>query len=150
MKVSRPVAEALAAEHPERIEPATARVRQRIQAGYKPRSQSGMVVDAVRNPEKYDVLLPVSPEPASGRTLNAGRSPARPVVEEAQPLTAEEQVGFIRTMLKVKLSRPLRVEVETALQALSPQGLALLAEVARKATGRELVDMPRTPFLTDP
>ena len=150
MKVSRPVAEALAAEHPERIEPATARVRQRIQAGYKPRLQSGMVVDAVRNPEKYDVLLPVSPEPASGRTLNAGRSPARPVVEEAQPLTAEEQVGFIRTMLKVKLSRPLRMEAETALQALSQQGLALLAEVARKATGRELVDMARTPFLTDP
>ena len=150
MKVSRPVAEALAAEHPERIEPATARVRQRIQAGYKPRSQSGMVVDAVRNPEKYDVVLPSVSAPVSAPALQPPRTSIKRTVEASQPLTAEEQAGFIRMMLKVKLSRPMKADAEAALEVLSPQGLGLLAEVARKSTGQELVDMARTVLLTEP
>jgi len=150
MKVSRPVAEALAAEHPDRIAPATARVRQRIQAGYKPRSQSGMVVDAVRNPEKYDVLLAETPSSSAVKAPNAGRVLPKLPNEEAAPMTAEEQVGFIRTMLKVKLSRPMKADAQAALDGLSPQGLGLLAEVARKATGQELVDMARTLLLTEP
>lgn len=150
MKVSRPVAEALAAEHPERIEPATARVRQRIQAGYKPRSQSGMVVDAVRNPEKYDVVLPGSGDPAAAPTSRAVRVQRMTAAAEAQPLTVEEQAGFIRTMLRLKLSRAMKGEAEVALEGLSPQGLGLLAEVARTSTGQELVDMARTVLMTEP
>ena len=148
--MSRPVAEALAAEHPERIEPVTARVRQRIQAGYKPRSQSGMVVDAVRNPEKYDVVLPGSGDAAPASTSKAVRVQKLVPVVEAQPLTAEEQAGFIRTMLRLKLSRAMKTEAEVALESLSPNGLALLAEVARTSTGQDLVDMARTVLMTEP
>lgn len=150
MKVSRPVAEALAAEHPERIEPATARVKQRVNAGYKPRSQSGMVVDAIRNPEKYDVVLPNSPALKPSPTTKSGGIQMSPAIEKSQPMTSEEQADFIRMMLKVKLSRSMKAEAEAALERLSPQGLRLLAEVARNSTGQELVDMARTVLMAEP
>lgn len=147
MKVSRPVAEALAAEHPERIEAATARVKQRVSDGYKPRSVSGMVVDAVRNPEKYDVLLPSAP-PAAAATVKRPRASLPP--DDVQALTVEEQASFVRTILKLKLQRSVKPEAEAALVSLSPQGVGLLAEVARRSTAQELIDMARTLLMTEP
>ena len=50
--VTRPVAEALAADHPERIAPALRVIDERLRSGWKPRSLAASVVDAVCNPAK--------------------------------------------------------------------------------------------------
>ncbi|GHG10510.1 hypothetical protein GCM10017783_23700 [Deinococcus piscis] len=51
--ITRPVAEALAADHPLRIRPALKVVDERLATGWKPRSLAASIVDAIRNPKKW-------------------------------------------------------------------------------------------------
>lgn len=127
MKVSRPVAEALVADHPERIRPAVRAVRQRLDEGYRPRSLAATLVDAVRNPEKYDT-----------RTGEASVTPTRARVKvqaEPQPvllpLSREESLGMIRSILRVKLGRAPRGEALAKLETLDDAAVDRLSAAAR-------------------
>lgn len=124
MKVARPVAEALVADHPERIRDAVGVVQRRLDEGYKPRSLAATVVDAVRNPEKYTA----APRAASGRTRTKAAPEPQP---RLLPLSREESLGMVRSLLRVKLGRAPRNEVLSRLTELDEEAVDRLAAAAR-------------------
>ena len=136
LKVSRPVAEALVADHPERIRTAVEAVKQRLDTGYKPRSVAATLVDAVRHPEKYDVL-PRQAQASSKKTGTAKtKREDQPVL---LPLSREESLGMVRSLLRVKLGRPPHAETVAALETLDTDAVERLAAAVR---GRgDLVDL---------
>ena len=127
MKVSRPVAEALVTDHPDRIRPAVKAVRQRINEGYRPRSLAATMVDAVRNPEKYDVRSAVTNTVPTKARAKAQPEP-QPVL---LPLNREELLGMVRSILRVKLGRVPRDEVVVKLAALNADQVDRLVAAAR-------------------
>ncbi len=120
--VPRPVAETLAADHPERIEVALQAIDKAVASGWKARSMSASVIDAVRDPAKwgYAVQKPVVKAPAKRR-----------VDPEPTPAPADPR-GTALTMLRVKLSRPLSPMAEMALQELDEVGVAALNDALRR------------------
>ncbi|GHF57766.1 plasmid replication initiation protein [Deinococcus metalli] len=127
MRVSRPVAEALVTDHPDRIRPAVKAVRQRLEEGYRPRSLAATMVDAVRNPEKYDVR---SSAPNAVPTLP--RVKAQPEPQPLLlPLNREESLGMVRSILRVKLGRVPRDEAVLKLASLSADQVDRLVAAAR-------------------
>jgi len=93
--VSRPVSEALAADHPNRIEPALTVIEERLASGWKPRSMAASVVDAVRNPAKWGYaasparLTSADKPEATARVQKAARAEPEQVLEgfeQALPL----------------------------------------------------------------
>ncbi len=144
LKVTRPVAEALVTEHPERIREVVQAMRTRLAQGFKPRSLGAATVDAVRNPEKYVT--------AHGPVLNGNAAPSRtgsrakPAPQPVLlPLTQSEALGMIRNILKVKLGRAPHAAALARLADLPPEaterlvaaakGQGDLIEAVRAATG---------------
>ncbi|MFC6667968.1 hypothetical protein ACFP9V_23070 [Deinococcus radiopugnans] len=144
MKVTRPVAEALVTEHPERIREVVQAMRTRLAQGFKPRSLGAATVDAVRNPEKY--VAAQSPgrndTAARSRTSGKARGEPQPVL---LPLTQSESLGMIRNILKVKLGRAPHAAAVARLASLpqdaieqlvaAAKGQGDLIEAVRAATG---------------
>lgn len=130
-RVSRPVAESLAADHPERIDPALRVVDARLAEGWKPRNLGASVVDAVRNPAKWGYALPSSrPPPASLRSPRARTG--------APEDTSPDPVELARALLRVKLGRALTPVEQEALGALSPAGLMALTTALKQPVGEGL------------
>lgn len=127
-RVSRPVAESLAADHPERIDPALRLVDARLAEGWKPRNLGASVVDAVRNPVKWGYVLPPTPVPAS-----RSRRQALPASEPED--TASDPTELARALLRVKLNRALTPVEQEALAGLSSAGLTALTSALKQPAG---------------
>ena len=123
--VTRPVAEALAADHPQRITPALRIIDERLKTGWKPRSLAASVVDAVRNPAKWGYAAAEKPvkAPANRRTGKKAREDAAP------PSTPVET---ILVLLKLKLGRAPSAQAVEAINALSAPGLAALLDALKR------------------
>ncbi len=123
--VTRPVAEALAADHPQRITPALRVIDERLQSGWKPRSLAASVVDAVRNPVKWGYKAPEQPgkAPAAKR---AGKKAAE------DPAPASRPVETVLILLKFKLGRAPSPQTVEAINALSESGLAALLDALKR------------------
>ena len=127
MPIRVSLAEALVTDHPDRIRPAVKAVRQRINEGYRPRSLAATMVDAVRNPEKYDVRSAVTNTVPTKARAKAQPEP-QPVL---LPLNREELLGMVRSILRVKLGRVPRDEVVVKLAALNADQVDRLVAAAR-------------------
>lgn len=114
------VAATLSADYPERVRPAIQAVEFRMQGGWKPRSLPATLVDAIKNPQKYEYALPAtSPEPPRKRRSGSRQDPPTPPPEApADPREA------VRIMLRLKLKREPSAAAVQALADLSPEGLA--------------------------
>jgi len=115
--VTRPVAESLTADHPERIAPALQAINERLTSGWKPRSVPASTVDAVRNPDKWGY---------ASAPVKARKRPARVAVDPEPPTPLPDPRAVILSALKLKLKRapsPMAIE---ALEQLSADGLEQL------------------------
>ena len=128
MQVTRPVAEALVTEHPDRIQDVVQAMRTRLAQGFKPRSLGGAMVDAVRNPDKY---VAASPPPAAAPRAGARTKPKPEVQPLLLPLTREESLGMIGNILKVKLGRAPHATALEKLAGLPADAVDRLAAAAR-------------------
>ena len=120
-KVIRSVAEDLASSYPQRIPLALRALDAKMQTGWRPRSIAASIVDAVRNPKKWDYIDPdtVSEKP------KAARKPAR-AVEAETPLSDAAKVTMILNLLRVKLGRPASPMFTTELERLPSVSLDAL------------------------
>jgi plasmid replication initiation protein len=113
------VAATLSADYPERVHPAIQAVEFRMQGGWKPRSLAATLVDAIKNPEKYEYTLPDKPtlprRPRQGGPRKTAL--ATPPEESSDP---RETVRFL---LRVKLKREASPAALRALEDLSLQGI---------------------------
>lgn len=110
--VSRPVAESLSADYPERIRSAIGLVEEKTRTGWKPRSLSAAVVDAVKEPSKWGYAAPEKTKKAPVKRRGVEKE-----AEPPQPTTRE----VIDSLIKVKLGRPL-----------SPMALDILGEFSEE------------------
>lgn len=123
--VTRPVAEALAADHPQRVGAALRVIDERLGTGWKPRSLPASVVDAVRNPGKWGYAAADSPvKPPVRRARSTG--------QEAQPEPASDPRGAAVTMLRLHLGRRPSAEALTAIETLDAAGLAVLLDAVKR------------------
>ena len=119
--ITRPVAEALAADHPQRVQAALRMVDQRLVTGWKPRSLPASVVDAVRNPKKWGYAAPDSPVEAPAK---------KKVVEEAEaPLDPRETA---LAFLKLHLRRPASEDAQRVIRGLSDEQAKALLDTVKK------------------
>lgn len=123
--VTRPVAEALAADHPQRIAPALRVIDERLATGWKPRSLAASVVDAVRNPQKWGYAAPDSPAkpPAKRKTRKRAQE------EEETPSDPRETANVL---LRLKLGRTPSREALQAVEELDATRLSVLTDALRK------------------
>lgn len=131
--VTRPVAEALSTDHPERIRPAVDAVKVRISSGYVPRSRAAVVVDAVRHPDRYVDEPGVSPSPQPGgnnRGTKKSVAERRAAAQQVPLLTLPEQPADRRETLisafKILFRRDVSNAERLALDTLSEEGLTAL------------------------
>ncbi|THF69837.1 plasmid replication initiator protein [Deinococcus sp. Arct2-2] len=119
--VTRPVAEALAADHPTRIWPALQTIDQRLGGGWRPRSLAAAVVDAVRNPDKWGFA---ATEPPKQPVKKAAKLPVSP------PMPEPDLRASVTMLLKVRLTpgQPLSAQVTSALTGLPDERLPLLRD----------------------
>lgn len=122
--VSRPGAQALAADHPERVEPAVAEVQARMRDGFKPRNLGAVVTDAVRNPGKYPGASASKPAKATSATRKAEQAPDP---GDTPPDRAEALAAAYR----LKLRRELTLYEHEALRRLGDSGLDALSAALR-------------------
>lgn len=157
-RVQRPVAESLASKYPERIRVAVEAVQARLNEGFTPSSLGAVVVDAVRNPEKYAASMTGFPEPvtkATERSRKAGGQrargsepaqgasgpsgasggPAMPVLLEEPEPSDEGRRSLVRSVVSVRFRRTLSAEEDRALEALSGERLALLVRSLMEPRG---------------
>lgn len=120
--VSRPGAEALAADHPERVRPAIATLRGRIDLGFKPRNLGAVVTDAVRNPDKY-------PAQMAAPRAEPAKKPRR-VVEA--PVAEPDRREALQSAFRIKMGRDLDLYERQALLALDDLGLNALSLALRE------------------
>ncbi|GAA4001814.1 hypothetical protein GCM10022631_10460 [Deinococcus rubellus] len=123
--VTRPVAESLAADHPDRVRPAIQSVDERLGSGWKPRSLPASLVDAVRNPTKWGY----TPAPEK---VKKGPTKVRPT-SDPPPEPLDPRAALLSS-LKLKLRRALSPMAQEALAELSPAGLDLLRSALMKPT----------------
>lgn len=131
MKVTRPVAEALVTEHPDRIREVVQAMQTRLAQGFKPRSLGAAMVDAVRNPDKYasgSYTHPAEFKASRAGTRAKPKSQPQPLL---LPLTQEESLGMVRNILKIKLGRVPHTAALGKLADLSAEAVEQLAAVAR-------------------
>jgi plasmid replication initiation protein len=129
--VTRPVAEALAADHPQRITPALRVIDERLRTGWKPRSLAASVVDAVRNPSKWGYEGAHSPVKAPVKKSKA--SPAQPVPE---PAADPKETALI--LLKLKLGRSPSAAALEAVDSLDTRQMELLMDALKRTKGEAL------------
>lgn len=111
--VSRPVAESLSADYPERIPTAVRLIEEKAASGWKPRSFSASLVDAVKEPGKWGYAAP----------QKAVKPPARKVKAPEPELPALGLRDVVESLVKVKLGRPLSPMAQEAFNALSDDQL---------------------------
>lgn len=121
--VTRPVAETLAADHPQRIHLALRMIDQRLSTGWKPRSLAASVVDAVRNPKKWGYEAPDSPVKAPTK-----REPEKETPEE-RPDPRDTALVF----LKLHLRRAVSKEAEAVIRNLNDEQIAGLLTIVKKS-----------------
>lgn len=127
-RVTKPVAEALAGQHPERVMPALRVVEERLSTGWRPRSVAAAVVDAVRDPAKWGYLTPSASTPVkeAARPKKAKTPPA----EEEAPAPPAKEVAM--SFLKLRLGRPPSLYAQAALEELSEDELRQLNQILMK------------------
>ncbi|SMB83020.1 replication initiator protein A [Deinococcus hopiensis] len=131
--VTRPVAEALVTDHPDRIRPAVEAVKARMSNGYVPRSRAAVMVDAVRRPDRYiEEKKPVLVSTAAGtRAGSAPRRKAAVLGQQLPLLTVPEQPADRREALisafKMLFRRDLTADEREGLSALSEEGMTALS-----------------------
>lgn len=130
MKVTRPVAEALVTEHPERIREVVQAMRTRLAQGFKPRSLGAATVDAVRNPEKYVAAQGPGRNDTAARSRTSGKARGEPQ-PVLLPLTQSESLGMIQNILKVKLGRAPHAAAVARLAGLPPDAIEQLVAAAK-------------------
>lgn len=123
--VTRPVAEALAADHPTRITPALNIIDERLQTGWKPRSLAASVVDAVRNPDKWGYSAPEGHGKAPLKKIRGSR-PVEPVAAPSSP----RETALV--LLKLKLGRPPSEMALAQLGQLEDSQLAALVDALKR------------------
>ncbi|WP_019010867.1 replication initiator protein A [Deinococcus aquatilis] len=129
--VTRPVAEALAADHPQRIVPALRVIDERLGTGWKPRSIPASVVDAIRNPGKWGYAV----------TDNVSKAPARSKAgssEGAMDDLPSKPRETARVLLKLKLGRVPSVAAAEAIDQLSEDGLSSLLDALKRTKDQAL------------
>lgn len=122
-RVTKPVAEALAGQHPERVLPALRVVEERLATGWKPRSVAAAVVDAVRDPAKWGYL-------ATPPKAKAAAEKAKPKREEEPPPPPAKEVAI--SFLKMRLGRPPSLYAQAALEELTEEELRNLNQILMK------------------
>ncbi|GAA3998927.1 hypothetical protein GCM10022631_07130 [Deinococcus rubellus] len=127
--VTRPVAESLAADHPDRVRPAIQSVDERLTSGWKPRSLAASLVDAVRNPAKWGYAVAPEKVKKGPAKVRHGSDPL------PEPLDPRE---VILSSLKLKLKRLPSPMAQEALVDLSPVGLDLLRAALMQPTAEYL------------
>lgn len=123
--VTRPVAETLASDHPQRIPVALKLIDERLATGWKPRSLSASAVDAVRNPAKWGYTHPKEASDAAPKT----RKRVKPIVDVEQP---PDPKATVLVMLKLKLGRAPSSGAVKALDALDPHGLTAVRDALQR------------------
>lgn len=126
--VTRPVAETLAADHPQRIHSALRVVDERLHTGWKPRSLPASIVDAVRNPRKWGYAAPDAPVKAPVKRAAGNKTPEPP-----EPPTDPRSTAL--TILKLLLRRAPSQEAVETIQALDNERAAALLVALKKERG---------------
>lgn len=129
--VTRPVAETLAADHPQRIVAALRVVDERLSGGWKPRSLPASIVDAVRNPKKWGYVDTEGPKKAPAR-----KRAAKAVQEDVDVPQDPRSTALV--LLKLHLSRAPSPAAEAAVQGLSEEGLILLLGALKQSKAQAL------------
>lgn len=111
--VTRPVAESLASDHPERVQPVLGKIDAALSTGWKPRSLPASIVDGIRHPEKWTQGIP---EPRSAPRKAA--APRRISAPQPEPELDVDARSIALTLIKLRLGRPL-----------SPMGLMAFEEL---------------------
>ena len=127
--VTRPVAESLSADHPDRVRPAIRAVDERLTSGWKPRSLPASLVDAVRNPAKWGY---------AAAPVKVKKGPAKPLPDSDPPPEPLDPRAVILSTLKLKLKRSPSPMALDALAELSPAGLDLLRSAMMRPTAEYL------------
>ena len=132
--ISRPVAEALAADHPLRIQPALRIIDERLATGWKPRSLPAAIVDAIRNPGKWGyVASDCSERPVKApRKVKGGKR-----AEETQEAPSDPK-ETAATLLKLHLRRVPSEAALNALERLGEVGLATLLTALKQEKAEAL------------
>lgn len=123
--VTRPVAETLASDHPQRIPVALKLIDERLATGWKPRSISASVVDAVRNPGKWGYAAPQAATEAPPKP----RKGVKPIIEAEAPTDPRETIVVL---LKLKLGRSPSAEAVRAVDNLDPFSLTAVRDALKK------------------
>ncbi|ACO47397.2 replication initiator protein A [Deinococcus deserti] len=126
-RVTRPVAETLAADYPERVTPAISVIEERLKGGWRPRSVSAALVDAIRNPEKWGYTPPPS---RHGPKAASVPQPALHSPQEAEPLTTPRETA--RTLLRLRLGRDCSLFAQHEIDQLSDAGMQALIEALHR------------------
>ncbi|WP_135230613.1 replication initiator protein A [Deinococcus fonticola] len=126
--VSRPVAESLSADYPERIPTAVRLVEEKIAAGWKARSLSASLVDAVKEPGKWGYAAPQ-------KDVKAPPKKKQTVTPDEAPLDLKT---VVESLMKVKLGRPLSPMAQDALDALTEEGLQAIKQALMKPKSEAL------------
>lgn len=123
--VTRPVAEALAADHPERVGAALNVIDERLGTGWKPRSLAASVVDAVRNPAKWGYGVQTADKKISKP------SKAKKAQETSQEVPADPRQTAL-VLLRLKLGRAPSAAAAKAIEGLSEQAVSTLREALER------------------
>ncbi|UQN10659.1 replication initiator protein A [Deinococcus sp. QL22] len=132
--VTRPVAEALAADHPDRVAPALRQVDERLAAGWKPRSLAASVVDAVRNPSKWGFGVGEAPSKPSKAAPKRKRT-ASAEEDLPGPQDARETLGVL---LRLRLSRAPSAAALAALQELTAEQVSTVRAALERPAAEAL------------
>lgn len=126
--VSRPVAESLSADYPERIPIAIRLIEEKIAVGWKPRSHSAALVDAVKEPHKWGYAAAEKPVKVPAKKTKA---------PEPEP-PAPDLKSVVESLAKVKLGRSLSPLAQDALAALNDEQLETVKQALLKPKAEAL------------
>ena len=123
--VTRPVAEALAADHPERVVPALKTIDERLSTGWKPRSLAASLVDAVRNPGKWGYAA----QSTSKKALPAVKR--KKFHDDTHDVPADPRETIL-VLLRLKLGRAPSGSAVAAVEELDDKALTTVREALER------------------
>jgi len=133
--VTRPVAESLASDHPERVEPVLRKIDVALTTGWKPRSLPASIVDGIRHPEKWTQGIP-QPRTSAQKAV-APKRKATPISDAAPDLDTNPRTMAL-TLIKVRLGRPLSPMGLMAFEDLTDQQVHAVLAAARRPAAEAL------------
>lgn len=125
--VTRPVAESLASDHPERVEPVLRKIDAALSSGWKPRSLPASIVDGIRHPEKWTQ----GAVPADRGTTKSRASRRRPEAVTVPELDTDPRAMAL-TLIKVRLGRPLSPLGLLAFEELTDEQMRAVLDAAKR------------------